>query len=65
VFDNPGRDTSYGAMAEMVGLFAPDHYREWPAVDPADSYYRRDLVDLLANGVSDSVIVGKRRTPAR
>jgi hypothetical protein len=52
-------------MAEMVGLFAPDHYRQWPTVDPADPYYRRDLVDLLANGVSDSVIVGKKPTPAR
>ncbi len=58
VFDNPTRDTSYGAMANMVGLFTPDHYREWPAVDPADTYYRRDLVDLLANGATDSVIVG-------
>jgi hypothetical protein len=58
VFNNPTRDTSYGAMANMVGLFAPDHYREWPAVDVADPYYRRDLVDLLANGATDSVIVG-------
>jgi len=58
VFDNPTRDTSYGAMASMVGLFAPDHYREWPAVDPGDPYYQRDLVDLLANGKTDSVIVG-------
>jgi len=58
VFDNPTRDTSYGAMAHMVGLFAPDHYREWPAVDSTDSYYRRDLIDLLANGATDSVIVG-------
>src|SRR6266487_3619885 len=59
VFDNPTRDTSYGAMAHMVGLFAPDHYREWPAVDSTDSYYRRDLIDLLANGATDSVIVGR------
>ena len=58
VFDNPTRDTSYGAMAHMVGLFAPDHYREWPAVDTADVYYRRDLIDLLANGETDSVVVG-------
>ena len=58
VFDNPTRDTSYGAMAHMVGLFAPDHYREWPAVDPTDPYYQRDLVDLVANGETDSVIVG-------
>ena len=58
VFENPTRDTLYGAMAHMVGLFAPDHYREWPAVDPADPYYRRDLTDMLANGETDSVIVG-------
>jgi len=58
VFDNPTRDTSYGAMAHMVGLFAPSHYREWPALDSADLYYHRDLVDLLANGATDSVIVG-------
>ncbi len=58
VFDNPTRDTSYGAMAHMVGLFAPDHYREWPAVDSTDWYYNRDLVALLANGATDSVIVG-------
>jgi len=58
VFDNPTRDTSYGAMANMVGLFAPDYYREWPAVDVADPYYQRDLVDLLVNGATDSVIVG-------
>ncbi len=45
-------------MAHMVGLFAPDDYREWPAVDSTDSYYRRDLIDLLANGATDSVIVG-------
>jgi len=63
VFDNPARDTSYGAMAEMVGLFAPDHYQEWPALDPADPYYHRDLVDLLANGATDSVIVGSGGPP--
>lgn len=60
VFDNPTRDTSYGAMANMVGLFAPDHYREWPAVDTTDVYYRRDLVDLLANGQTDSVVVVRK-----
>jgi len=58
VFDNPTRDTSYGAMAHMVGLFAPNHYRDWPALDSTDLYYHRDLVDLLTNGATDSVIVG-------
>jgi hypothetical protein len=60
VFDNPTRDTSYGAMAHMVGLFAPDRYSDWPALNPADPYYHRDLVDMLANGATDSVIVGGR-----
>ncbi len=60
VFDNPTRDTSFGAMANMVGLFAPDRYREWPAIDPTDAYYSRDLLDLLGNGKTDSVIVGGR-----
>ncbi|HTI06075.1 MAG TPA: hypothetical protein VL549_12200 [Gemmatimonadales bacterium] len=58
VFDNPTRDTSYGAMAHMAGLFAPDRRGSWPAVDSTDTYYRRDLVDLLSNGKTDSVIVG-------
>ena len=58
VFDNPTRDTSYGAMAHMAGLFAPDRRGNWPAVDSTDTYYRRDLVDLLSNGKTDSVIVG-------
>src|SRR5256885_14980027 len=60
VFENPTRDTSYGAMAHMVGLFAPDHYREWPAVDTADVYYRRGLIDLLADWGKDFVGVGTR-----
>ncbi len=58
VFENTTRDTLYGAMAHMVGLFAPDRYGEWPAVDTADPYYQRDLVALLASGKTDSVIVG-------
>lgn len=58
VFENTSRDTSYGAMAHMVGLFAPDHLAEWPAVDTSDWYYKRDLTALLASGKTDSVIVG-------
>jgi hypothetical protein len=58
VFENPTRDTLYGAMAHMVGLFAPDRYREWPPLDVADPYYKRDLVNLIGNGATDSVIVG-------
>src|SRR3989442_1971980 len=68
VFDNPTRDTSYGAMAHMVGLFAPDHYREWPALEPADPYYHRGLVAMRLYGATESVIVGGwggRATPPR
>jgi hypothetical protein len=64
VFENPTRDTSYGAMAHMVGLFAPDHYAQWPVADTTDSYFRRDLVALLSNGKSDSVVVDTGRPAA-
>jgi hypothetical protein len=46
VYENTTRDTLYGAMAHMVGLFAPDDMRRWPAIDPADTSYRKDVADL-------------------
>jgi len=59
VFDNPTRDTSYGAMAHMVGpCLLRTITGNGPRLDSADVYYHRDLVDLLTNGATDSVIVG-------
>src|ERR1044072_4859900 len=33
--------------------------RQAPPLDTTSTYYRRDLVDLLLNGKTDSVIVGR------
>jgi hypothetical protein len=47
VYDNPTADTVPGAMANLVGLFAPVDYGRWPAIDSRDPVYRKDLDDLL------------------
>ena len=42
VYDNPSSETIVdGAMAHMVGIFAPDDMAEWPSLDPES-----DLVEL-------------------
>ena len=47
VYDNPMDMTiDLGAMAHMVGLFVPDDMKKWPAVDPADPEYQKDLASL-------------------
>jgi hypothetical protein len=54
-YDNPtGRMLSKGAMAHMVGLFVPDDMKRWPAIDPQDPTYRRDLASLDVHGVAVS-----------
>ena len=40
-----------GGMAVMGGIFAPDHPRDWPALDPTNPDYRTDLLDLERMGV--------------
>jgi hypothetical protein len=50
-YDNPtGELRVKGAMAHMVGLFVPDDMKHWPAVDPQDPTYRRDLASLQVRG---------------
>jgi hypothetical protein len=50
-YDNPtGRMLIKGAMASMVGLFVPDDMKRWPAIDPRDPMYRRDLASLQVRG---------------
>jgi hypothetical protein len=50
-YDNPTGETRVkGAMAHMVGLFAPDDMKRWPAIDPRDPTYRRDLASLQVRG---------------
>jgi hypothetical protein len=50
-YDNPTGETLHkGAMASMVGLFVPDDMKRWPAIDPRDPTYRRDLASLDVRG---------------
>jgi hypothetical protein len=50
-YDNPtGEVRVKGAMASMVGLFVPDDMKRWPAIDPRDPVYRRDLASLETRG---------------
>lgn len=51
VYDNPTGETIInGGMAHMVGVFAPDKLAAWPAIDPTDPDYRRDMASLNARG---------------
>lgn len=50
-YENPTADTLTGMMGLMVGLFAPDDPAHWPAIDPDDPDYRRDLADILGSAV--------------
>jgi hypothetical protein len=50
-YDNPTADTLVkGAMASIIGLIAPDDMHRWPAVEPDDSLYKRDLRFLARRG---------------
>jgi hypothetical protein len=50
-YDNPTGETRVkGAMASMVGLFVPDDIRRWPAINPRDPIYQRDLASLQVRG---------------
>ena len=50
-YDNPtGQLRVKGAMASIVGLFVPDDMKRWPAVDPRDPTYQRDLASLEVRG---------------
>ncbi len=51
VYDNPtGQLIKMGAMAHMVGLFAPDDYSKWPALDLSDPTLQDDLAFLSEMG---------------
>ena len=50
-YENPTPDTLTGMMGLMVGLFAPDDPARWPAIDPNDPDYRKDLADILGSAV--------------
>ncbi|HET9151058.1 MAG TPA: hypothetical protein VFN83_05025 [Gemmatimonadales bacterium] len=51
VYDNPtGELIRNGAMAHMVGLFVPDDLAKWPAIDPTNPDFERDMASLNARG---------------
>lgn len=50
-YDNPtGEVRIKGAMASMVGLFVPDDMKRWPAINPRDPIYQRDIASLQTRG---------------
>lgn len=51
VYDNPTSETLIkGAMGSMVGIFAPSDVRRWPAIEPDDTTFQRDLRFLARRG---------------
>ncbi len=58
-YDNPtGKLRVKGAMASMVGLFVPDDMKRWPAIDPRDPTYQRDLASLEVRGAATEPMEG-------
>ena len=54
-YDNPTSVTEKrGAMAHMVGIFAPDDMSKWPAIDPYNPDYQRDLASLQVRGTGEA-----------
>ena len=61
-YDNPtGELKVKGAMASMVGLFVPDDMKRWPAIDPRDPIYRRDLASLAVRGATNRSAPGSHQ----
>jgi hypothetical protein len=50
IYDNPTGEPINGAMAHMVGLFAPESYAKWPALDLSDPTLQDDLAYLTEMG---------------
>jgi hypothetical protein len=58
-YDNPtGELRVKGAMASMVGLFVPDDMKQWPAIDPRDATYQRDVASLQDRGAGAGSMPG-------
>lgn len=54
-YDNPtGKVIPSGAMAHIVGLFAPEDIAKWPALDPNDPELLRDLAVLRGEASPDT-----------
>jgi hypothetical protein len=55
VYDNPTSDSLRDVMGEMMGVFAPDHIREWPSVSVEDSDYVADLSSYGLTRIPDGL----------
>jgi len=40
-------------MAHMSGIFAPDDMTKWPAIDPHNPDYQRDMMSLQVRGTDE------------
>jgi hypothetical protein len=50
VYDNPtGTTIKQGGMGVVGGLFLPDRDAVWPATDPTDSLYQKDLRHFISS----------------
>lgn len=59
VYDNPLPDTlKLGAMAHMVGAFIPDDVSNWPAIDPANADFQKDVAGIPPLGAT-AVVLGQ------
>ncbi|HEX5438383.1 MAG TPA: hypothetical protein VFW98_14610 [Gemmatimonadaceae bacterium] len=57
VYDNPLPDTiKLGAMAHMVGVFAPDDPSQWPAIDRDDANFQKDVAGIPPLGATAVVL---------
>lgn len=46
-YDSPLNQTiTNGGMANILGVFSPDLHSKWPAIDPNDSEFRKDIESL-------------------
>lgn len=57
VYDNPRPDTiKLGAMAHVDGAFAPDDPSKWPAIDPTDPNFKKDVAAIPPLGATAVVM---------
>jgi hypothetical protein len=62
VYDNPTSETLIkGAMGSMVGIFTPSTLASWPAIEPSDTTFQRDLRFLARRGFTS---MGRASAPA-
>ncbi|HXH63031.1 MAG TPA: hypothetical protein VNG95_02540 [Gemmatimonadales bacterium] len=54
-YHNTSRDTLHEAMGEMMGIFSPDDFAQWPAVDYADRAFLTDLATYGIRAIPDSL----------